>query len=599
MAQFRLSRFDDSGDEEQPTFSTNTLQGSGGAIKQSTVLEAAKAVDFSKPDQSVAFEKKYREFLNTANNERTSTSGNILHKLADKSEDDWWQDKHEGEAGDGRSFLRWLLKNYEHMLKCEYKKDDSIPLHFALYHENHAFVKIALDGLEPEDSEIAPSSTLGQILQHRNRDDETCLYLAVKHNSEHVNRIIKLCARIGNEAGGVRRSNVFAQQSLADKSTALHHAVMLRQEETLAINFVTDPPLATIVNESMKADMRLELISLQVVNKSPVDEKRLEMVKLLMESEFIQNTASNVRAILARMNYSEDKDKKHNKALNLTPFQTRVEGLVSRIWKAYRAHATTEFRGLPGPIKDKLKKTAREQALQTALAEVYGTDEILTMMKLFCIDKFRTNRKNLLQALYAPGEERHLEFSLSGLRGQTLTKDYLKRLVKHLKFESILICVSLPSLIFETDPVENGFPISQANSNARSGANYAGERRSEAVVANAKTNEAMMNGKGRRDLVSVFQWLRENHVRTIKRVVVIDDSDRPHSDGAIEQALMNLDVEIWDWKKPDICSDVIYSVAPNVREVSLYWSGNAATMLGWYSNEGFANREKFRKVCCP
>lgn len=118
-------------------------------------------------------------------------------------------------------------------------------------------------------------------------------------------------------------------------------------------------------------------------------------------------------------------------------------------------------------------------------------------------------------------------------------------------------------------------------------------------MANAKTNEAMMNGKGRRDLVSVFQWLRENHVRTIKRVVVIDDSDRPHSDGAIEQALMNLDVEIWDWKKPDICSDVIYSVAPNVREVSLYWSGNAATMLGWYSNEGFANREKFRKVCCP
>lgn len=61
---------------------------------------------------------------------------------------------------------------------------------------------------------------------------------------------------------------------------------------------------------------------------------------------------------------------------------------------------------------------------------------------------------------------------------------------------------------------------------------------------------------------------------------------------------MNLDVEIWDWKKFDICSDVIYFVVLNVCEVLFYWLGNVVIMLGWYSNEGFVNCEKFRKVCC-
>jgi hypothetical protein len=170
-----------------------------------------------------------------------------------------------------------------------------------------------------------------------------------------------------------------------------------------------------------------------------------------------------------------------------------------------------------------------------------------------------------------------------------VTKDYLQRLVNHLKFESILICVSLPTLIFETPPVDDGLPSAKPNVWSRGG-DPAG------LASQMPAAEANQKGRGKKDLVSVFSWLRENHVLTIKRVVVIDDGDRPHSDEAIEDALRGFGVETWDWKKPDICSDVIRSTAPNVKEISLYWSGNAATILGWYSNEGFANRKKFKEA---
>lgn len=48
--------------------------------------------------------------------------------------------------------------------------------------------------------------------------------------------------------------------------------------------------------------------------------------------------------------------------------------------------------------------------------------------------------------------EKHIEFDLGGLGRDTITRDYLNQLSKHLQFESILKYVALPKLAMEAPP---------------------------------------------------------------------------------------------------------------------------------------------------
>jgi hypothetical protein len=68
---------------------------------------------------------------------------------------------------------------------------------------------------------------------------------------------------------------------------------------------------------------------------------------------------------------------------------------------------------------------------------------------------------------------------------------------------------------------------------------------------------------------------------------VVDDGDVAHSDKAIHESVKDFNVLIWDWKRVDLCSEVIYDAARNVEEVTLYSSGNNAVLLGWSSTDGF------------
>jgi hypothetical protein len=165
---------------------------------------------------------------------------------------------------------------------------------------------------------------------------------------------------------------------------------------------------------------------------------------------------------------------------------------------------------------------------------------------------------------------------------------YLQKLAKHLQFESVLTCVSLPRLTIAASPMDQD-EIEGKKSPTQPILSGMHDSRPPTLVA------GQSKAKGLSDLVAIFQWLRDNHVRKINKVVVIDDGDPCHSDESIERALTGFDVEVWDWKRLDICSEVIYNCAPNVREISLYWSGNHATLLGWYSNQGFPNK-KFNNV---
>ena len=117
-----------------------------------------------------------------------------------------------------------------------------------------------------------------------------------------------------------------------------------------------------------------------------------------------------------------------------------------------------------------------------------------------------------------------------------------------------------------------------------------------ANIRRARGRVPRPDGIGRTDLLCVFNGLREKKVNTILKVIVDDLVEPSHSDEAIEKALEKMGVEIWDWKKIDLCTEVIQKAAPNVREVHLYWSGNNALLRGWSEEGGLKRLKELAKV---
>ncbi|KAK9439808.1 Peptidase S8/S53, subtilisin/kexin/sedolisin [Metarhizium brunneum] len=79
----------------------------------------------------------------------------------------------------------------------------------------------------------------------------------------------------------------------------------------------------------------------------------------------------------------------------------------------------------------------------------------------------------------------------------------------------------------------------------------------------------------------------------IRLPLLVEQADLPHADASILEALYGFNVKMWDWKRVDLCSDIMYESSPVIKEVSVYSSGNNAVLTGWASEDGLGNREKF------
>ena len=116
-------------------------------------------------------------------------------------------------------------------------------------------------------------------------------------------------------------------------------------------------------------------------------------------------------------------------------------------------------------------------------------------------------------------------------------------------------------------------------------------------VINAKDDELekepWWSSQSRKDYVYIFRWLKKKkEVERILTIVVDDDPVNPHSDEAIEEAVKGFDIETWNWIKMDMCSDTILAAAENVRDLTLFWSGNRAVLKSWAASDGLARLEK-------
>ncbi|KAK6515991.1 hypothetical protein TWF281_004581 [Arthrobotrys megalospora] len=198
--------------------------------------------------------------------------------------------------------------------------------------------------------------------------------------------------------------------------------------------------------------------------------------------------------------------------------------------------------------------------------------------------------------------QRKIHFDLRHETSTIIDKEYVSLLRDKaaLQFENILECVKLP---FRVPPTvrESEDPAQQ---------------------------QARMDKYDAADpYISVFDWLR-NHAKVEKIIAVeVDDLGEnplestlvPHSNFAIRTCLnedfdlqeidkgtvgqkvhekrgKGLGIEIWDWRKFDICSDTIQQAAPGVRLLHLYSSANIAVLKGWACEDGLRALKKLQAI---
>ncbi|RSL52172.1 hypothetical protein CEP54_011046 [Fusarium duplospermum] len=93
---------------------------------------------------------------------------------------------------------------------------------------------------------------------------------------------------------------------------------------------------------------------------------------------------------------------------------------------------------------------------------------------------------------------------------------------------------------------------------------------------------------GKEDMTFLFDWLKQQGVSRIIKVIVDDLKSPSHSDAAIEKALKPFNVEILDWRRLDLDPVSLSEVGQSLREVTLHWSGRNTVLRAWSEKEGLA-----------
>jgi hypothetical protein len=159
-------------------------------------------------------------------------------------------------------------------------------------------------------------------------------------------------------------------------------------------------------------------------------------------------------------------------------------------------------------------------------------------------------------------QERLLWFDFGPKPLKPINKENLDRQFGHLAFDNVLKYVAIPRFELSND---------------------------------SKSRSAV--GEGREDLKVFFQWLRDKKVNHIVRLEV-DDMTVPQTDQAIEDALKGFSITTLDWKKPDLCPQILLgSNLTGLEELHLYWSGRNPVLYGWSEKgEGLSNIKTLRRI---
>ncbi|KAK1240300.1 hypothetical protein MKX08_007742 [Trichoderma sp. CBMAI-0020] len=507
------------------------------------ILDEAKKLDFSKQDSSEVeeFHVRYEDLFGQ------KTPNNFLHVLAKRSAPGEAEDAQGWPEERLRSFLKWFLKKYSQFLtiKTESGVDSTdYPLHTAFSKRNYVFIEEVL--AHPD------VKVLRQVLRQKTTRNQTYIHLAIASKSP----VVKLVAQKCKEFRIIEAWKGYGEKKL----TPLHVAVREVHEfcgivETIVISnsdYSMECDGENIVSQVEGVlQSGLESASTtdsQIIETVPIYGKWIkENLSSGGESQVKPKALEVVKLLISFCDtILSDKGvvafETENKATEeppeeLTPYQMRQIELKDA-WENLII-----FLG-------QNNITVSEKDRDGAFRQVIIEDPVADAIRSYCLHNF--NRDRIAKCLYQPGHERDLDFNLSGLPDPTISKSLLKSLSNNLRFETILLYVALPKLTL-------------GNSEEMNGEN--GEKSTFPAKRGTIT-----------DLRVVFDWLRKK------------------CDEVIEEALKGFQVENWDWKKEDLCTDVIAASSNQIKSISFYSSGNNAVLMGWASSEGLQIERSSRSL---
>jgi hypothetical protein len=97
----------------------------------------------------------------------------------------------------------------------------------------------------------------------------------------------------------------------------------------------------------------------------------------------------------------------------------------------------------------------------------------------------------------------------------------------------------------------------------------------------------------------VFDLLKAKGVRTIVKVDVRDCLLHPHSDSNVIQCLRSFVVRKLDWRRADMGIEVLLQAAPDIEEITLYYTGNKEVLNRWTGYEGLRRLKKVAILLNP
>ncbi|KAK4149297.1 hypothetical protein C8A00DRAFT_38114 [Chaetomidium leptoderma] len=503
------------------------------------MLELVEDLDYhdgEAGDKTKAFQRSYCNKL--AKGKSSMAKGKVAEEAKERSILHEMALAKSGVRAKFTAATEWLVKTYPHLLVEMYHRQYITPLHMAFSAGNAAFLAIVFR-LADSDASIR---ALARMALRMNRDARlgSCLHIAIKNASPLTHFLMDFYPASERGRG---TASIFLSKD-GDKNTPLHTAIIKihddfniqQQPVAVGLDLGWDhfPPLTTPPDEA-------------TAQSNPSTPKEADRTQKYYEKEF--NAFEVVKALVQACHdalCSTD-------ASGLTPYQLQRHYLETA-WQ--------------GNDEEKLRR-------------MVDNDSVVSLIRTYCIRYLP--QSTILRAFYGRGEEHNIDFDLSGLSTKAITQRLLTGLSQHLKFESSLKYVALPRL---------RLPASITRDTSEGGKDSHNTQR----IGEPGKEPPNPEPRGLADLVDVFKWLRGNHVTKIFRVIVVDNQEPSHTDAAIVDALSNFDVRVWDWRKLDLCTDVIYDAARNVEEVTLYSSGKTAVLLGWSSNEGLPRLEKLRKV---
>ncbi|KAL2842897.1 hypothetical protein BJY01DRAFT_235833 [Aspergillus pseudoustus] len=413
------------------------------------------------------------------------------------------------------------------------------PLHLAIANRNHRMMKRILSMRKDLDKALACSNGQGK----------NCIHLAIEKKSRSLERLVTLASA---ETLSAKDSN---------RNTPLHTAVQydLCDQNSLAIIQAIAIKGDAVVRRSEDGDF----------NRFPNGTKMEQM------SPFTYHLWTRER--------SRDSEKVNGET---RPGLDKLQDLKVAMYpkSAMKANISQRRSDSPGrvqtpgfekamalkkestePRKPPIQMQPKETEAKPAPAPLDGREEfrkISDEIQRFLKKHYLRTRgfEVALEVLQGRDAVTRKEIYLDVSRKAGATLLQVDRMISTLEFEDVLQYIHIPN-----------FPTSKEQQFSKR------KSRGEAID-------------------QILQNERLKGVTTVLKIVVEDLEGQPHTDMAIERSLRGKGVEIWDWRKVDMCPEVIQQAAPDVRDLHLYWSGRNVVLRGWSEESGLRRLQNLEQL---